>query len=107
MFWSAEDGIEWTPTVVSGARHPDIVWNDTVSKKTSPAPTLRGNMVTERMVGMWNELLAKMAERGVSENVSVLLKWTSFAHGQNCEMHGCCWDEIHRPLARPTEFGRT
>ena len=92
---------EWTPTVVSGARHSDMVWNDTVSKNTSPMVTLRGNMVTERMVG----ILAKMAERGVSEKVNELLNWASFTHGQNYEMHGFCWDEIHSPLADQPNLG--
>ena len=92
---------EWTPTVVSGARHSDMVWNDTVSKKTSPMATLRGNMVTERMV----RILEKMAERGVSENVNELLNWASFTHGQNYEMHGFCWDEIHSPLADQPNLG--
>ena len=35
----------------------------------------------------------------------MLLFWASFAHGQNYEMHGFCWDEIHRPLEDQPKFG--
>ena len=40
------------------------------------------------LVGRCKELVTKIAQRGLSENVNELLNWASFTHGQNYQMRG-------------------